>query len=397
VNSILSTFYTYRISSRMYFHLPIIFIYFYLADMGLLQVEILLAVYGATLSLTSGISPMLVRSMRYKNVLALGEFLKALGLLIIVIKLNFWVAVIGQIITALGYSLGAGTDSSLLRSYTSTNQITSEQYNRTESNTQSWMFISTLVSGIIGSLLFNVDHIIPFYASMACNLIALAAILFIPEEKTVKSAASSNTQSAPQEKLVLTRGQKFWINYYAMTRGFALATFVGFLPYLFFKLLAVDMKVFGLVLSMFSISAFFSARYILKAAKSFAVSKLALTSMILLTICMLLFGISDQIWVGLIAITLMGIANGGVRPLTMNNLNSGDVSPQIRTRLIKTVEQRYGVWNAVLLLAGGYVLDSYGFQSLLIGLTIAYALLLVINFSSNAKGIGQRDDQSASM
>jgi predicted MFS family arabinose efflux permease len=382
----LGYFYLYRISSRLYFHLPILFVYFFMKGIPVWQIEILLAVYGVMISLTSQVSVTLMRFLKQKSVIALGEFIKGLGLLIIIWDTNFWYALVGQIVTGVGYSLAAGTDSSLLRTLCSKREA--GLYQKVESGSASYMFLSALTAGIIGSVLFGYEQHWAFYAGIAANLVAMLMILLIREEAVPKAAGTGEKASAGTA-LSFHSLQKFWMSYYSISRAFTLAPFVGFLPFYFFTTLQISLYWIGVVLSLFSVAAFLSARYMVRWSERFGSRAMTMTAMGLLLISMLLFGLSDQLWVGLVAITLMGISSGGVRPLTISNLNRTEMSPSQRTSLLSTMERQYGVWNASLLLGGGYVIYKFGFQPLMLSMAGLYVMLLLLLFLTFGTSSGQ--------
>ncbi|MCX7571649.1 MFS transporter [Tumebacillus sp. DT12] len=381
----LGFFYLYRITSRLYFHLPVLFVYFFMVGIPVWQIEILLAVYGVMISLTSQVSVTLMRFMKQKQVIAFGELLKGLGLLIIIWDTNFWFGLAGQIVTGVGYSLAAGTDSALLRQVCS--KMEQGIYQKVESGSASYMFLAALGAGIVGSVLFGYEQHWAFYAGMAANVVAIGMILAIREEAAVQPAAASTGASAlPKQSFTST--QKFWMSYYSLSRAFALAPFVGFLPFFFFTTLQVSLYWFGVVLSLFSVAAFISARYMVRWSERYGSRTMTMTAMGLLFVSMLLFGFFDQLWAGLIAITLMGLSSGGVRPLTISNLNRTEMTPSQRTALLSSMERQYGVWNASLLLAGGYVIYQFGFQPLTLAMAGLYVMLLLILFLTFGKSTG---------
>lgn len=377
-------FYLYRIVSRLYFHLPILFLHFYSVDMGLFLTEVLLAVYGLTIMLTSEVSGVLLRYMRQKSVVAFGEILKAVGLLLIILgtrvaATNFWIPLVGQVVGGCGFSIAISTDSSLLRSITSSTGA--DVFGKIQSKSQSYMFLSTLIAGSIGSILFDYEAHWPFYASILVSIVAAVAILLIREKKSPMGSQVSRQKV----ELVLKPEQKFWINFYALSRAFTLAPFVGFLPF-FFIMLQVDPYLFGVVLSLFSIAAFFSALYSTRLLAKLGVKILMIGIISSMLTSMLLFGFfdyfSDYFLIGLLAIFLLGIGSGGVRPLTMSNLNLSVMSAQQRTKLLSLMERQFGIWNTLLLISGACLLIEQGFQPLMVGLAGSYLVLFFVMSAS---------------
>jgi predicted MFS family arabinose efflux permease len=216
-----------------------------------------------------------------------------------------------------------------------------------------------------------------FYSSIGANLISIIVILLVQESPVQQHHPNQQHTNA----ISLTSQQNFWLNYYALSRAFALAPFVGLLPFYYFTVVHVSLNFFGLVLSLFTISGFFASRYVIRLGHKFGFVQIALCTMVVSVISLILFGASYYFIISLIAISLLGFASGGIRPLTNTNLNTNDMSPAQRTSLFSSMERRYGFWNACILIAGGYFFHNMGFQWLMLSLAGAYVLLLVYFYS----------------
>ena len=167
-------FYTYRIFSRLYFHLAVLFVYFYINDIDFFYIELLLAIYGITLMISSQWKSKLFSHLSERTIISLGEIIKAVGLLCFTFEPHMAVLVIAQILSGVGYSLTAGTDSSLLKKMLPEEEKNS--YKLIESSSNSYMFLSLLLAGIIGSILFKLNPHYVFYSSIGSNIICLISI-----------------------------------------------------------------------------------------------------------------------------------------------------------------------------------------------------------------------------
>ncbi|MDT3427395.1 MFS family permease [Paenibacillus forsythiae] len=373
-------FYLYRFASRLYFHLPVLFIYFYNLGLPLWEIELLLAVYGVVIMVTSNINARLLGHFRHRTVIALAELVKALGLILLLSGHHFPVLLAGQIVSGFGYSLSAGTDSSLLRHLIAEPQ----SYKRAESGSNSYMFLSVLISGVVGSILFHIHSTYAFTGSVLSNLLAVLFVLLIRETRSPdvtreSPSASSAIENAPAHsgKPVFTNEQKYWMSYYAFSRAFALAPFVGFLPFYFYKKENLSLYMFGFVLSLFTLFGFFASRYVVRWGQSKSPDFLSRLSFAASFLSLTVFGLSQNITTGIVAIILLGLASGCIRPLTMSNLNQTEMTPKQRTTLLSTMERQYGLYNALLLLIGGWALGYLGFRWFMLLLAIAYALILL--------------------
>ena len=342
--------------------------------------------YGLTIMLASPLSQKLAGVLKQKQIIAIGELLKGLGIFLIVLgtqvsRTNFWLPLLGQIVGGIGFSLAISNDSSLLKSIVQSSED-SALFGRIQSETQSRMFISTLLAGSIGGILFDYEAHWPFYASMFANIVAISTILMVSETKDSPQTGSGSCSCQQNHKelsscISLSHNQNFWMNYYALSRAFMLAPFVGFLPF-FFLNLQVDFYLFGIVLGLFSVAAFLSALYSIS-----ILEKLGILGTILLTsTCMLvsitIFGFSDRFGDSLIAITLLGFGSGCVRPLTMRNLDFTNMIAQQRVQLLSLMERRFSIINAVLLILGGFIIVERNFQVLMRQVGIVYFLLIFL-------------------
>ncbi|MNM21320.1 Major Facilitator Superfamily protein [compost metagenome] len=388
-------FYVYRIVSRCYFHLPILFIFFYRQDLSLPVIELMLAAYGLVVMLTAKWNVKAMRRMAQPKVIALGECLKGLGLVLLITAPHPAVLLAGQIVCGLGYSLAAGTDSSLLRSLFEEGD--QEKYRRTESSSASFMFLSVLLAGIVGSVLMESGMRIPFYLSIAANAVSAAVILGIREAGPSGSRTAPRAEAAQAVKpetggaaarpaLELTSGQRFWRRYYSLVRAFTLAPFVGFIPFLLNRTLNIGMLQFGLVLSLFTLLGFVSARYAVRVGAAIGENKLVILTTVLSLSSMLLLALSPHIASAALAVAVMGLASGGARPLAVGQLSGPGMKPAERTAVLSSMERMYGFWNAFLLVAGGFALDEFGFRVLMLGLAAGFLLVSAVSYVMRRTG-----------
>jgi MFS family permease len=351
--------------------------------MGLGLVIVLLAIYGLTTTMTANLSTILQPYLRLKDMVALGEIMKALGLIFLVMgtnvgNTNFWVVLVGQVVGGSGFSLAISSDGSLLRAITA--RAGNELFIRTQSQSQSLMFIATLVAGCAGSILYDYEAHWPFYASLLSTLTASAVIALIREDGGRSTISVTEGASA---SFHIDDKSRFWMNFYSLSRAYTLGPFVGFLPFFFIEL-QVDPYLFGSVLGLFSLFAFLSALYANAFLKRFGLRALMATTLISMLGSMLLFGFTewfsrqgiDYFVIGLVAIALLGIGSGGVRPVAMANVKLDKLKPDQRTRLLGQMERNFGLCNGILLMAGGYILAVADFEVLMRLLGVSYVIMI---------------------
>lgn len=355
--------YAYRIVSRLYFHLPVLLVFFLLEDFSIFAAEVLLAVFGLAVTVGSAFAPRLRGRLPRKWLVAGGELLKLAGLLLVVATGEVWAAAIGQAVNGLGYAITQMTDASLLAAVAPSKEANA----RAQSGTQGYMFLSVLVAGVVGAVMFDADRESVFYASMGAALLAaliVAAVREPAEEHAPAGGAGGKSASD------LTADESWWVRYYVILRAVTLAVFVGFLPYLFFEIIEVSLTWFGVVLGIFSLAAFLGARYAVALMDRVGKPPLTLATLLLSLGSMVVFATEPPLGVALVAMLLFGLSAGGVRPLTMSGVGAR------RGELVPTMERRFGLVNAAILVAGGALLDGTDFQTLMIVLTVAYATAL---------------------
>lgn len=359
--------YAYRIVSRLYFHLPVLFVFFILQDFSIFGAELLLGVFGLAVTLSFPLGTRLRTRLRLKWIIATGELLKLAGLALIIATGEIWIAAAGQLLNGIGFSLTQSTDPALLGKVAAR----PEDNAKAQANTQSYMFLSVLVAGVVGAFIFDADRDAVFLASMGAALLAALIVMLVQEPRPEPTpAAASSQRTAPS--IDIAPEEERWMRYYVLLRATTLAVFVGFLPYLFFGKLELSVQWFGAVLGIFSVAAFFGARY-----AGIVMKRSGQRRMMQLTIAMnlaslVLFAFEPPLGVALIAMLLLGLSAGGVRPLTMSGLGAR------RGQLAGLMERRFGILNAAILVAGGALLDIFGFETLMIVLTGGYAVSLVV-------------------
>ena len=358
--------YAYRIVSRLYFHLPILFVFFLLQDFSIFAAELLLGAFGLAVTLSFPLGARLRARIDLKWIVAGGELLKFAGLALVVATGEVWVAAAGQALNGIGFSLTQSTDPALLGKVAAE----PEKNAKAQANTQSYMFLSVLVAGVAGAFIFDANQEAAFLASMGAALLAAVIVAFVHEprseaapKRAAGAAAAPSIDIAPQEE--------WWMRYYVLLRATTLAVFVGFLPYLFFVQLELSLQWFGVVLGVFSVAAFVGARYAVIVMKRAGQVRMMQMTVGVNLAALVLLAFEPPLGVALVAMLLLGLSAGGVRPLTMAGLG------ERRGQLAGIMERRFGFVNATILVAGGALLGATeDFSSLMIVLVACYAVSL---------------------
>lgn len=370
-------FYGYRVLSRAYFHLPILWVWFVEDHRVRVWVAaILLATYSATLIFGAPIARRLQHYLPPARSMLVGEIVKAAGLLGLVLSGGNVPGVIAaQLVGGIGYSLAQGPDSVLLRSLYNDDETT--EYSSHESRSMSLVFVSVLAAGVAGGFLYGWVPASPFIASICTSVLAVGAAMIMGRLAAASgmldrasaaapgpaagAAAGNGDQPRRGRQAILTAGDWQWMLYYAMVRGLALAAFVALLPMVFFVDLKVHVSVFGVVLGSFSLFAYLSGRYGTRAVKGLPDPLIPLLSAVALAGAFSLFAAAHIFIVALAGMALLGTVNGVVRPLAMSRLQSiPKRSAAARGVAVATMERCYGALNAVAIVAGGVIADRGG-------------------------------------
>jgi hypothetical protein len=362
--SALRVLFAYRLVSRAYFHLPVLFVYLYLEDVGVGAIETLLALYGLAIVVGGLVAPKVNAILAPGQLLAAGEASKLVGLLLIGFLVGGVSGVaVGQVLSGLGYALTASAEGPLVGRLVPDRQ----QAARLQATTQSWIFAVVMVSGVVGAVIFDREPRVVFVLSaLACAVAGLLA-----RRITVPPAAPRGT-AARASAAAISSSARWWAAYYVIVRSVSLACFVGVLPYVFFVDIEVSLAYFGAVLGVFNLAAFLAARWFSGLSARLGDTALTVGTLLSVTGALALFAATDRLDAALVAIALLGLGAGGARPLTARG--QSDVPPEARGRLSVRTEQVTGLANAVVLLTAGVALAGGERPALLGGLAAAVAL-----------------------
>ncbi|WP_326516395.1 hypothetical protein [Ligilactobacillus murinus] len=356
----------YRIFSRAYFYLPFLMIIFYFEGFNLLQIEILLALYGVgSFVATKFLLKVLTHTYSCSSLLILGEVVKISGLTILLVTNNFVLLGFAQLLLGIGYAIAAGKDTTIILAWKL------PKNDNFQERTNGYMFISLMISGIVGSYLFEFNYKLPIILTILFTALGIISVLAISPKvfptQPKKTSVGNNSKFLAKDK--------FWIMHYAVLRCLILGTFTGFLPYYFFVEKKLSAPKFILILTTYTVSGYFASNFITKK------TNFPYLSEITLAIFTILF-LSQNIWVLTIAMIFLGISSGLTRPQTISHLKH----TQSFQYKLATAEMLYALITPIFLLVGGQMYIKYSIQGVLylIMITfIVYSTLLIIWRSNN--------------
>lgn len=371
MTSAVRAFIAYRLVSRGYFHLSVLFIFLLHAGHSVLSVAVVLAAYGFAMAALTPVTPKLVARLGPGRALMSGELLKAAGLLLLAFGADLlWLAVLAQVINALGFAMALSADAGVL------NQIAEPPRARQlQASTQSLMFLVLMVSGVAGGVLYQVAPRWPIVAGAVAALAAagIAAVL----ARSAQAPAPARAAGAVAAKRVAPDEIR-WITYYVMTRGYMLGAFIGLMPFLIFSVLGASVLTLTVYLAAYSLAAFGTARYANQILERAGVGRLAAVTAGVLLLALVIFAVSSSKPVVAIALVLLGAASGCVRPATMAQLTAA--SQRFRGTpapgwLLSRMEGLFGICNALVILCGGLMISYWSFTTAMLVLCLSYVLL----------------------
>ncbi len=370
------TFVAYRLVSRGYFHLSILYVF--LLDQGdsVLSVAAVLAAYGLALAALTPLIPTIVARLGPGRSLVAGELTKAVGLIVLAAGAEIIpIAMLAQAINALGFALALSADAALL------SRLGDSSLQRAlQASTQSFMFIALLASGVAGGALYLVDPHWPLVAGAVSALAAAGVAVLLGRQVGSGERAGGGQRAAAQRTRSVTSREIRWVTYYVMTRGFMLGAFIGLLPYLFFHKLGIGVLTLTLILAAYSFAAFVTARYANR-LMAFGGTSVAIATGLTVLLSFLAFAVSSATAVVVVAMILLGTASGCVRPVTMAQL--GEVTRELGAGpvpgwLLSRMEGLFGVCNALVILVGGLLTYYESFTTAMLVLCAAYVSLQLI-------------------
>lgn len=255
-------FLLYRFTSRLYFHLPFLLIFFLQSNLSFLECGAAIAAYSILCSFFSKPIRKIVSFNNIKLNLVVGEVVKAVGLIVLAQQGDFASILIAQAVMATGYVIALGWDSEILR-YESRGRN-----KEAEKTGNSLIFSAIFISGITGGFLATIDISLTLYASfIACFLSAIIAFLFPSIGSKIKPTFndklknSGNYSDNKNARLMSSRESIIIISTYVTFRALILVTFITALPILYFKIVQVPLYIFGLLLGSYTIASVFSSQY----------------------------------------------------------------------------------------------------------------------------------------
>jgi MFS family permease len=366
-------FLTYRVISRLYFHLSILYVYFAVHRQGTTAIAAILSVYGLAILVAGPVSTRVIGRLGGRRTLVVGELVKATGLFLLVAAPSVLaVDLAGQLVAGLGFGLTSAADPLVAGEVC---RGDSKEIGRLQASAQSKMFLATLVAGVAGALLFKVRSPLPLWSAASASLVSAGLAARLPK---ADMAVPSRSRPAGPTAAVPAPAQRAIVSYYVLARGFMLAAFVGLLPFLLFRIEKFDVVELAAALAGFSVLAFLTARFSQHLLSALGPRVVVVVSSGLLAVSFILSGLIQHPWASLASLAIMGAASGAVRPVTMRRISqvsAEDAGAPPMGAVTAFMERAFGLCNCAIIFFGTALIVATSFRTAFIVLAILYLAL----------------------
>jgi len=361
---------SYRIVSRAYFHLPLVAVFLLMNGYQPLQIAFMLALYGVVAALADLGLGWLKGRLTLAGSLVVGESIKVVGLLLMVVDVQWGFVAASQILSGVGFSLTAGVDGALASSLRGRETAAAQ-----ESRTQMGMFLISFAAAVLGAFALLVWDRLPFLLSALAALVSMGLVLAarLPLRDSRERTAVPRSRGRGPGVDAKTR---FWAMYYSLNRALLLSSYTFLIPLLLFGAYRISIVLFGVLMGIYTLLGLVAARLSPRLAGKpvlFVFSSVGLV----LGIALLL---GDGAVFAACALAALGISGGFVRPATMISLTPAleRVDADQRVRILRGLERNQGLLQAVLLLASGVSLTMFSSIEITISGYLAICVILQI-------------------
>lgn len=248
------------------------------------------------------------------KIYTIGVFLYIISVASFLFFRDFWVLAILQIVGSLGLAMSSGSLQALVHDSIK-GKDKDEIYAKVHGNRVALLFISRVVTVLIGGVLFVIDPMLPIILTVIVYTIGLLVSLFFKEVRLETATEQTDIQHIIKTlKLILQRKSlTYFLVLIALLCFAAEVLFAIYQPY--FKSINIELEQFGVFYAIISLSSAFGAvivARILKRHNAFVIMPVLMLSIIFTLGAMLL----KSPWIVYVAIIPSAIANGCITTMT---------------------------------------------------------------------------------
>ena len=259
-------YYRFRFAQNMLIIGPVLVPYMLFKGLSYAEILTLQSLSAVAVVLFEVPTGVVADRLSRKLSLVLSSILMGVGLAMYIVFEGFLLFAMAELLFGLGMTFSSGADSAML--YESLERLgRKSEYSTIEAKVMANIYVGQAVGSIASSLLYTVCPYIPLWISVGMLLLSsLISGMFTEPEGKAKSNRSyfahvikcfGNTFSVPRIR---------WAIYYAALMGVMLrASFWLYEPY--FRVIRLDIALFGIVFAFFNLVSAFSSRYLVKVVK----------------------------------------------------------------------------------------------------------------------------------
>jgi hypothetical protein len=392
-------FYLYRFLSRFYMYMPLFIVVLIHFKLSYMQMSVVIAIHGLSIMLFKLPLKMILTVVVSKKIILFGgEIIKGIGLIGMVVsqgRLEWLIS--AQVINGIGFALTTSVESSLLYASMQYYDVKAN-FRQVEARSQGFSFVSVSIAGVIGSFIADIDLMLPIYISAIFSFLSSINILFFSEMLSNKPVIDKKTHTT--ETTLASSMRKVYpiLLYYAFNRAVILTVFVFLFPIFLLQVFKIDIVFFGMILGIFSMTAYIVGHNIERLSKFLIATKLSLWPIVpFFLLLSVFFLISKNIYLLFAVPVLLGFSGICVRPLSVDRVNL--LITENRSLVMSRGEQFFGFLNALFVLILGFLLT---YSSLMItlyvfcGIILAGMLLVCVYFQTKYTHYDRIDESPVS-
>jgi MFS family permease len=368
----------YTLCASSLFMIPIL-VPFYKDHLGLTFGDFLFgeAVFATFMVLLEVPSGYISDLWKRKHVLALSAVVFASALVVLCLAQSLFMVCVAQVVFAIAVSLFSGTVNAILYDTLAEAGMESD-YRRIEGKRTAIGFYSIAISAALGSLMYKVDPLLPFYATVATHILQALCILYLHEPERHKLPV----QKHPLADIMVT--MRFCLHGHAEIAKliflgavcFATTKVVMWAQQPYYGIAGVDVAWFGLLAGCGWMMSGFASHFGHKLDRAHSTAGSLMVILLLLSLLVGAAGLAGGVF-GIVPLLFATALYGLGWPRLQDAVNS-EVDGTRRATVLSTASLMVQLFSIPLMAGFGTVVDTVGIE---VGLLSLAAILLLVAVS----------------
>ncbi len=263
MNRNISVYYRFKFSQNMLIIGPVLVPYMLFKGLSYSEMMFLQSISAVAVVLFEVPTGSIADRVSRKFSLVISSVITAFGLSLYIVCESFLAFALAELLFGLGMTFSSGADSAIL--FESLSRMEREkEYSKIEAKAMSNIFVGQAVGSIASGLLYSVSPYIPFWISLGMLFLSSGYSLFFTEpDHGERSRESYLVHVARSFGDAVKKPRVRWALYFSALMGVMLrASFWLYEPY--FKLVRLDIALYGIVFAGFNVVCALSSRYLMK-------------------------------------------------------------------------------------------------------------------------------------